>query len=143
MIKEQNYKCYLQKYINSFDSLSVNHLATEFELDASYIKKITYKMIYNRELTASIRDEDGGFIMFTKVEVSHIQKHCDNILEKIVSALEQNERILDGKEGNYGFAKEETRDDAFAMKRKINNRKKNLVNIAQPLYKRKPKRKIN
>lgn len=63
-------------------------------------------MVSGHEIFASL-DQKTDCLKFETVETSSLQRISSSLLEKINVSIVHNERILDGKFGNYGFAEKE------------------------------------
>lgn len=99
-IQEEALRTYLFTYSSYYDSLSVARLAEMFELDKAVVHSILCKMIINEELMASL-DEPTQSVILHRTEPSRIQALSLQLADKVSSLVEQNERLLDLKQGSY------------------------------------------
>ncbi|WVN86973.1 eukaryotic translation initiation factor 3 subunit C [Cryptococcus depauperatus CBS 7841] len=100
-IQEEGLRTSLFTYSTYYDSLSLSHLASTFNLSVSRITSIISRMIYTDELTASL-DQIDGVVIFHRIEQTEIQRLAQQLAERTASMLEQNEKALDVKLGNQG-----------------------------------------
>lgn len=63
-------------------------------------------MISANEILATL-DENSECLKFEKIESSTLQRVSASLIEKINGTITHNERILDGKFGNYGFGEKD------------------------------------
>eukprot|EP00828_Plagiopyla_frontata_P035563 TRINITY_DN469_c0_g1_i3.p4 TRINITY_DN469_c0_g1~~TRINITY_DN469_c0_g1_i3.p4 ORF type:complete len:100 (-),score=24.15 TRINITY_DN469_c0_g1_i3:177-476(-) len=77
--------------------------------------------IYTKELSASL-DEKNQSVKLDVNEYSKLQKLCLGMLDKLQTTITINERIFDGKVGNYGYLEKELLENA--LKKKQQNKKK-------------------
>lgn len=103
-IQEEGLKTYLFTYSNYYKSLSLKHLAENFELSLSKVKSLISLMIWNEELQASLDFRGGsggedGFVILHRLELNKVQLLAQQLAEKANALLEQNERSLDAKLG--------------------------------------------
>ncbi|GFQ96742.1 eukaryotic translation initiation factor 3 subunit C, partial [Trichonephila clavata] len=99
-IQEEALRTYLFTYSSYYDSLSVSRLAEMFELEQPVVHSILCKMIINEELMASL-DEPSQSVMLHRTEPSRIQALSLQLADKVSSLVEQNERLMDLKQGSY------------------------------------------
>jgi translation initiation factor 3 subunit C len=107
-IQEEGLRTYLFTYSNYYASTSLSHLATTFSLPSSTVTSVISRMIYTDELAASL-DQIDGVVIFHRVEQTEVQKLAQQLAEKAVTMVEQNEKTLDVKLGNTGQAGGEQR----------------------------------
>ncbi|AFR95378.1 eukaryotic translation initiation factor 3 subunit C [Cryptococcus neoformans C23] len=100
-IQEEGLRTSLFTYAAYYDSLSLSHLASTFNLPVGRITSIISRMIYTDELAASL-DQIDGVVIFHRVEQSEVQRLAQQLAERTASMLEQNEKTLDVKLGNQG-----------------------------------------
>lgn len=60
-------------------------------------------MISAQEILATL-DQKSECLKFDSIETTNLQRISTSLLDKINLSISHNERILDGKFGNYGFA---------------------------------------
>ncbi|XP_035212383.1 eukaryotic translation initiation factor 3 subunit C-like [Stegodyphus dumicola] len=99
-IQEEALRTYLFTYSSYYDSLSVARLSEMFELDKGVVHSILCKMIINEELMASL-DEPTQSVILHRTEPSRIQALSLQLADKVSSLVEQNERLMDLKQGSY------------------------------------------
>ena len=63
-------------------------------------------MISAQEILATL-DENSECLKFEKIESSTLQRVSASLIDKINGTILHNERILDGKFGNYGFGEKD------------------------------------
>jgi len=63
-------------------------------------------MISAQEILATL-DENSQCLKFEKLESSNLQRISASLIDKINVTIIHNERILDGKFGNYGFGEKD------------------------------------
>ena len=63
-------------------------------------------MISASEILATL-DESCQCLRFENVESSNVQRISSSLVDKINVTIIHNERILDGKFGNYGFGEKD------------------------------------
>ncbi|CAL1289334.1 unnamed protein product [Larinioides sclopetarius] len=99
-IQEEALRTYLFTYSSYYDSLSVERLAEMFELEQNVVHSILCKMIISEELMASL-DEPTQSVILHGTEPSRIQALSLQLADKVSSLVDQNERLLDLKQGSY------------------------------------------
>ncbi|WFD36449.1 Translation initiation factor 3 subunit c [Malassezia cuniculi] len=98
-IQEEGLRTYLFSFAAHYDSLSLAHLATTFELEEDAVRSIVSRMIFNDELAASL-DSEHNVIVFQRIEHTKLQQLAIALSERANSLLEQNEWMLDSKLGD-------------------------------------------
>lgn len=98
-IQEEGLRTYLFTYSTYYASLSLSHLTTTFQLSQSTITSLVSRMIYSDELAASL-DQIEGVVVFHRVEQTEVQRLAQQLAERAVYMLEQNEKTLDVKLGS-------------------------------------------
>lgn len=98
-IREGSLRAYLFTYSNVYDSISMETLATMFDLNKSTVHSIVSKMIINEELMASL-DEPTQSIVMHRTEPSRLQGLALQMAEKINYLVDQNVRVSEHKQ--YG-----------------------------------------
>lgn len=101
-IQEESLRTYLFSYSNVYDSLSLDILASMFELDKAVVHSIVSKMIINEELMASL-DEPAQSVVMHRTEPSRLQSLALQLAEKMASLVDQNERTLEVKTTGLGY----------------------------------------
>lgn len=104
-IQEEGLKTYLFTYSNYYKSLSLKHLAENFELPLAKVKSLISLLIWNEELQASLdfhgANQEDGFVVLHRLELNKVQLLAQQLAEKANALLEQNERSLDAKLGEH------------------------------------------
>ncbi|XP_023802451.1 eukaryotic translation initiation factor 3 subunit C-like, partial [Cyanistes caeruleus] len=100
-IQEESLRTYLFTYSSVYDSISMETLAAMFELDLPTVHGIISKMIINEELMASL-DQPTATVMMHRTEPTATQNLALQLAEKLGSLVENNERVLDQRQGAYG-----------------------------------------
>lgn len=103
-IQEESLRTYLFCYSSVYDSLSLPLLAQMFELERPVVHSIISKMIINEELMASM-DEPTQMLSMHRTEPTRLQSLALQLAEKVASHVENNERIMEVKQGNFYFQK--------------------------------------
>ncbi|KAL4224197.1 Eukaryotic translation initiation factor 3 subunit C [Mactra antiquata] len=103
-IQEESLRTYLFTYSSVYDTLSLVTLAEMFELDVYKVHSIISKMIINEELMASL-DEPTQTVIMHRTEPTRLQALALQLSEKVGTLVENNERILEIKQGNFFFNK--------------------------------------
>jgi translation initiation factor 3 subunit C len=94
-IQEEGLRTYLFTYAPFYDSLSINTLASMFEIPEKKIAAIVSRMISHEELAAAL-DQVNDAIVFRKgVELSRLQSQIVTLSDKSMSLLEANEKTLE------------------------------------------------
>eukprot|EP01118_Nematostelium_gracile_P018099 TRINITY_DN7921_c0_g1_i2.p1 TRINITY_DN7921_c0_g1~~TRINITY_DN7921_c0_g1_i2.p1 ORF type:complete len:930 (+),score=337.49 TRINITY_DN7921_c0_g1_i2:271-2790(+) len=101
-IQEEGLRTYIFTYASVYDSMSMEHLAKMFELSKNTVHSIVSKMMISDELHASW-DQPTGAIVMHKVEPTRLQFLAQQFAEKAATFVENNERLLDSRMGNYGY----------------------------------------
>ncbi|XP_060068730.1 eukaryotic translation initiation factor 3 subunit C-like isoform X2 [Ylistrum balloti] len=104
-IQKESLRTYLFTYSSVYDSLSLVTLANMFELERSVVHSIISKMILNEELMASL-DEPTQTVVMHRTEPTRLQSLALQLSEKVSSLVDNNERIMDLKQGNLFFGKQ-------------------------------------
>lgn len=108
-IQEESLRTYLFCYSSVYDYLSLPMLAEMFELDQPVVHSIISKMIINEELMASL-DEPTQILSMHRTEPTRLQSLALQLAEKVASHVENNERIMEVKQGNFYFQKSNTQN---------------------------------
>ncbi|XP_053376281.1 eukaryotic translation initiation factor 3 subunit C-like isoform X2 [Mercenaria mercenaria] len=103
-IQEESLRTYLFTYSSVYDTLSLVTLAEMFELDVYKVHSVISKMIINEELMASL-DEPTQTVIMHRTEPTRLQALALQLSEKVGTLVENNERILEIKQGNFFFTK--------------------------------------
>ncbi|WOO77654.1 Eukaryotic translation initiation factor 3 subunit C [Vanrija pseudolonga] len=97
-IQEEGLRTYLFTYAPYYASLSLAHLAATFDLPQQTVTSIISRMIYTDELAASL-DQIDQVVVFHRVEQTEVQRLAQQLAERAVLMVEQNEKTLDVKLG--------------------------------------------
>eukprot|EP00013_Stygamoeba_regulata_P024034 CAMPEP_0177656464 /NCGR_PEP_ID=MMETSP0447-20121125/15585_1 /TAXON_ID=0 /ORGANISM="Stygamoeba regulata, Strain BSH-02190019" /LENGTH=900 /DNA_ID=CAMNT_0019160593 /DNA_START=75 /DNA_END=2774 /DNA_ORIENTATION=- len=97
-IQEEGLRTFLFSYSQFYESLSLDHLATMFELPANAVHSLISKMMISEELHASW-DQPTSSIIMHRVEPTRLQSLCLQFTEKAASYLEANERLYEPRQG--------------------------------------------
>ncbi|XP_056016697.1 eukaryotic translation initiation factor 3 subunit C-like isoform X1 [Ostrea edulis] len=109
-IQEESLRTYLFTYSSVYDSLCLQTLADMFEIDTGIVHSIISKMIINEELMASL-DEPTQTVIMHRTEPTRLQSLALQLSEKVSSLVDNNERIMELKQGNLFFQKSGGRED--------------------------------
>lgn len=101
-IKLEGLRTYVLTYSKQYDSLSLSQLCNMFDLSKNTVHSVVSKMMINRELYASW-DQPTETVVLRKVEPSQLQILALQFAEKAAGLVEANERLLDAKNGTYGY----------------------------------------
>lgn len=107
-IKEEGLRTYLFTYGSFYESIGLDNLAAQFDLNRSTVYAIVSKMIINEELLANI-DQPTGVVTLQRVESTRLQYLALQSCEKAAAFVEGNERLYDFKfqqQGNGSSAEE-------------------------------------
>lgn len=99
-IQEESLRTYLFTYSSVYDSLSLVTLSEMFELEIGVVHSIISKMIINEELMASL-DEPTHTVVMHRTEPTRLQSLALQLSEKVSSLVDNNEKIMEFKQGNY------------------------------------------
>ena len=99
-IQEESLRTYLFTYSSVYDSLSLVSLSEMFELEIGVVHSIISKMIINEELMASL-DEPTHTVVMHRTEPTRLQSLALQLSEKVSSLVDNNEKIMEFKQGNY------------------------------------------
>merc|ERR1712241_1183379 len=108
-IQEESLRTYLFRYSSLYDSLSLQSLAEMFQIEVKLAHAAISKMIINEELMASL-DEPTQIVMMHRTEPTRLQSLALQLSDKVGSLVDNNERVMEIKQGNYFFNKNNMRD---------------------------------
>lgn len=94
-IQEEGLRTYLFTYAPYYDTLSVNRLASMFDLSDRKIAAIVSKMISHEELAAALDQVNSSIIFRKGVELSRLQSLALSLSDKASGLIESNERTLE------------------------------------------------
>lgn len=95
-IQENGLRTYLFNFASHYDAISLEHLATTFDLPETTVRSIISRMIWHDELAASL-DPMHGVIVFRRMELNRVQQLSLALADRANAMLEQNEWLLDSK----------------------------------------------
>jgi translation initiation factor 3 subunit C len=102
-IQEEGLRTYLFSYNAYYTSVSMQHLASTFDLSLSQVRSIVSRMIWNEEIAASLDSSpgvEGPIVVLHREESSKVHQLAQTLAERASSMLDQNERLLDAKMGD-------------------------------------------
>ncbi|PWN26733.1 hypothetical protein BDZ90DRAFT_232850 [Jaminaea rosea] len=101
-IQEEGLRTYLFSYNAYYSSVSLQHLASTFDLPLGAVRSIVSRMIWLEEIAASLDSGAGGqpVVVLHRSEASRVHQLAQTLAERASSMLEQNERLLDAKLGD-------------------------------------------
>ncbi|GAB7351424.1 hypothetical protein MBLNU459_g2091t1 [Dothideomycetes sp. NU459] len=94
-IQEEGLRTYLFTYAPFYDTLSVNKLASMFDLSERKVAAIISKMISHEELAAALDQVNSAIIFRKGVELSRLQSLALTLSDKASGLIESNERTLE------------------------------------------------
>eukprot|EP01116_Phalansterium_solitarium_P004436 TRINITY_DN1543_c0_g1_i2.p1 TRINITY_DN1543_c0_g1~~TRINITY_DN1543_c0_g1_i2.p1 ORF type:complete len:954 (+),score=408.35 TRINITY_DN1543_c0_g1_i2:149-3010(+) len=101
-LQEEALRTYLFTYSASYDSISIEQLTRLFELPVNTVHSIVSSMMISEELHASW-DQPTNSIIMHRVEPTHLQFLALQFAEKAALLVENNERLMEMRSGNYGY----------------------------------------
>jgi len=104
LIKEEGLRTTLFAHSAFFQSIKISELVEYYELPEEHVRSIISRMILTNELQASI-DQPSGTLVPLHQEPSRLQSLSRQLVEKTMTFVESNERILDCRTNCYGFPK--------------------------------------
>ena len=110
-IKEEAVRVFLLNYGAHYESISLAHLCTMFDMDEGTARKIVSKMIHSREVSGAW-EQPADVLVLYKVDPSPLQSLCLVVAEKVALLVESNERLLDPLAGAYGYKDDWASKDA-------------------------------
>ncbi|CAH8620279.1 unnamed protein product [Dicrocoelium dendriticum] len=100
-IKEESLRSFLFTYSAIHDSISLDRLASYFEMPKASVYSTVSKMIINQELAASL-EVPSNFLIMHKTERSRLQTLALQLGDKINSIVEMNEKLIESRTGGGG-----------------------------------------
>lgn len=101
-IKEESLRTYLFTFASVYDSVSLASLAHMYGLEKQQVHSVISKMIINEELMASL-DEPSECVIMHRTDPTALQSLALQLSEKVSSLVENNERLMEMKSGNYYY----------------------------------------
>lgn len=101
-IQEESLRTYLLMYSTVYTTVSLQKLATLFELEKKQIHSVISKMIIQEELSATL-DQPTDCLIMHRVEPSRLQMLALNLTDKIQMLAENNEQVLEPRTGRAGY----------------------------------------
>ena len=95
-IQEEGLRTYVFTYAPFYSTLSLDHLASTFDLPRSTATSLVSKMIWNEELDASL-DQVAGVVVLQSTELSTLQRLALQLADKASQMADGSERYLDSK----------------------------------------------
>jgi hypothetical protein len=102
-LKEEALRIYLINGGVNYDSIALSHLCELFSMDASNVRRIVSKMIFQQELYGAWDRCPEEVLVLYKVEPTVTHQLVQQLSEKINTLMENNERILDPLTSSYGY----------------------------------------
>lgn len=100
-VKDVSLRCYCLRYATSYDSLDLAQLSKMFDLSAKEAHSICSKMILEGDVPFAWDQNSKILIVNHGESQSSLQKLTQALADKTNSFIEQYERIVDFKTGNY------------------------------------------
>lgn len=97
-IQEESLRTYIFTHAPFYASLSLSHLATTFSLPRSTVLSLVSRMIYTDEIAGSL-DPIDDVVIFHRVEPTEVQRLAQQLAERAVGLMDQNEKAMDIKLG--------------------------------------------
>ncbi|KAK6047845.1 PCI domain protein [Cooperia oncophora] len=91
-IQTESLRTYLLMYSTVYTTVSLEKLATLFELDKKQVHSVISKMIIQEELSATL-DEPTDCLMMHRVEPSRLQMIALNFTDKLQQLADNNEQV--------------------------------------------------
>eukprot|EP00397_Hematodinium_sp_SG-2012_P008354 GEMP01008412.1.p1 GENE.GEMP01008412.1~~GEMP01008412.1.p1 ORF type:complete len:1006 (+),score=263.00 GEMP01008412.1:74-3019(+) len=98
-IKVEALRTFMFTSLCSYTAFNIDQLVDFFELPNKKVHSTVSKMIINNEIPASW-DSTSQYIVVQRSELTYLHKLALELSDRVVSALENNERTLDVKCGN-------------------------------------------
>jgi len=101
-IQEEALRTYLFTYSSYYSTVSIEYLATSFQLTESEVTSIVSRMIWNEELGGASLDLIDKVVVLSKQELTKLQQLTIGLVDKVSGMAETNERYLESKLGAGG-----------------------------------------
>lgn len=98
-IQEEALRTYLFTYSAYYSTVSIEYLATSFQLSPSNVTSIVSRMIWNEELGGASLDQIDQVVVLSKQELTKLQQLTIGLVDKVNGMAETNERYLESKIG--------------------------------------------
>ncbi|KAJ9048380.1 Translation initiation factor 3 subunit c [Entomophthora muscae] len=95
-IQEEGLRTYLFSYSAYYNTLSLQQLATMFDLSLQSVNSLLCKMIWNEELVAGL-DQVKGIVVLHSEQLSKVQLLSVMVGEKLANLAECNQKAFDQK----------------------------------------------
>ncbi|XP_953374.1 eukaryotic translation initiation factor 3 (subunit 8), putative [Theileria annulata] len=105
LIKVEGFRTYIFKYVNIYDSFSVEQLSSMFSLDENVVHSLISKMIVNGEILGSW-DYSSKCCLINHSEPTELQKLAVKLAENLSTAVEQNELTLNMKNSKFALSQD-------------------------------------
>lgn len=105
-IKEEALRIHLISNGDNYDSIALSHLCEMFEMDATNVRRIISKMIFNQEIYGAWSHNPVEVLVIYKVVPTVTQQLAQQLADKVSGLVENNERILDPLTSSYGYKDE-------------------------------------
>jgi translation initiation factor 3 subunit C len=101
-LKEEAVRIFLLNYGTHYESISLEHLCTMFEMSDVTTRKVVSKMIHSKEISGAWEQPEDILVLY-KIDPSTLQSLCQVVADKVAYLVESNERLLDPLGGSYGY----------------------------------------
>ncbi|PLW16572.1 hypothetical protein PCANC_11752 [Puccinia coronata f. sp. avenae] len=101
-IQEEALRTYLFTYSSYYSTVSIEYLATSFQLSESEVTSIVSRMIWNEELGGASLDQIDKVVVLSKQELTKLQQLTVGLVDKVNGMAETNERYMESKIGAGG-----------------------------------------
>ena len=98
-IQEEALRTYLFTYSSYYSTVSIEYLATSFQLSEPDVTSIVSRMIWNEELGGASLDQIDKVVVLSKQELTKLQQLTIGLVDKVSGMAETNERYLESKIG--------------------------------------------
>lgn len=117
-IQEEALRTYLFTYSSYYSTVSIEYLATSFQLTEPEVTSIVSRMIWNEELGGASLDQIDKVVVVSKQELTKLQQLTIGLVDKVSGMAETNERYLESKLGAGGDREGGNRAGASGAERK-------------------------
>ena len=108
-LQEEALRTYLITYGAHYDSISLSHLCTTFEMEEGPARRVISRMIFNKEIAGGWEHAPAETLVLHKVEPTNLQVLTQQVAEKVAMLVESNERMLDPLVNVYGYKDDQRR----------------------------------